>query len=109
ACKSKSGRWVVTQPVGSWALQDVEISAHSENETWRTHHHIAGPYDMTRSVDTIKVTIEIRSEARTLKLEGTVWEGDRLTEVTVDALLVAAGRPPFEETEGEDPNADNPE
>jgi hypothetical protein len=90
-CKPKSGRWVVTEPIGSWPLGEIDVRAHSKTETWTTHHHIPGPIDMSRSADTIKVAIGLRSEGRTLKLEGTVWEGDRLTQETVGALLTATG------------------
>jgi hypothetical protein len=89
ATRPKSGRWVVTEPIGDWALSDLEVEAHSKTETWTTHHHIPGPIDMRRSADTIKVAIEIRPEGRTLKLEGTVWDGDQLTQETVGALLDA--------------------
>src|SRR3712207_5762847 len=89
--KPKSGRWVVTEPIGSWPLDDVEVRAHSKRESWRTHEHIEGPFDMRQSQNTIKVAIDIRSEDRTLKLEGTVWDGDRLTQETVHALLAATG------------------
>ncbi len=101
ACKPKNGRWVVTDPIGSWPLEDLAVTAHSKTETWRTHHHIAGPIDMRASADTIKVAIAIRSEQRTLKLEGTVWDGDRLTQETVGALLAATGGKSVAEADAE--------
>ena len=94
--KPKAGRWKVTEPVGDWALSDVRVHAHAKRETWRTHEHIQGPPEhLTRSADTIKVALDIKPESRTLKLEGTVWDGDRLTQETVDALLVATGKKPL--------------
>ncbi len=100
--KPKSGRWKVTEPVGDWALSDVNVRAHSKRETWRTHEHLDGaPDHLLRSADTIKVALEIRPEGRTLKFEGTVWDGDRLTQATVDALLHATGGKPLEQADDE--------
>ena len=99
--KPKSGRWKVTEPVGDWAVSDLDVHAHSKRETWRTHEHMEGPTDGLRSADTIKVGLHIRPEGRTLKLEGTVWDGDRLTQETVDALLAATGGKPLEQADDE--------
>ncbi len=61
ACKSKNGRWHVTEPLGSWPLDDLDVNAHTKTESWTTHHHIEGPIDLRNSADMIKVAIDIRS------------------------------------------------
>ncbi len=94
--KPKSGRWKVTEPVGDWPIGDVKVHAKHKHETWRTHEHLEGPTDLRGSADMVKVTFYIKGRG-IIKLESTVWDGDRLSEETVDALLVATGKQPLRE------------
>jgi hypothetical protein len=102
AAKPRSGRWVPGDAIGDWALRDLVITARSQHESWRDRHH-TGANGMLSTAETIKLGIEIVPEERTLRLEGTVWEGDKLTEETVDAILAATGSPSLAELEELEP------
>ena len=84
--KSKSGRWVVTEPVGSWDVDDLVSSARQEH----THMPRTGR-EPIRTVETIQLSIDIKSENRNLALEGTLWGEESKAQETTDALLAATG------------------
>jgi hypothetical protein len=91
-CKAKGRRWMGTEPIGDWPLKDLKISARHE----QVSREPMSSSRIHRTVDTIKVTIEIVPEGRALKLEGTIWGKDKTTETTVSAMLAATGSEPID-------------